>query len=153
NDAPVSAGAHPLFRGFHHGQSGHHQGQARVLGGHRLLLRRQEEFAHHDRQAGQEEVRSGCAQARRIPRSQNQVTRGTILTSTGPLWPRFYSSRALLVLWPRVTSAPSQPYSQMLVRPLVAGPPDKWADAMEGMKIAFEPFVDEGTRRFIVDGV
>jgi GNAT superfamily N-acetyltransferase len=41
----------------------------------------------------------------------------------------------------------------MLVRPLVAGPPDKWADAMEGMKIAFEPFVDEGTRRFIVDGV
>src|SRR5262249_25332120 len=63
----------PFSEVYEHGQSGHHQGQARVLGRHRLLLRRQEELAHHDRQAGQEEVRSGRAQARRIPRSQDQV--------------------------------------------------------------------------------
>jgi hypothetical protein len=35
----------PDIRGFRHGQSGHHQGQARLHRGHRLLLRRQEELA------------------------------------------------------------------------------------------------------------
>ena len=61
------------IRGSEHGQSGHHQGQARFLGGYRLLLRRQEEFAHHDRQAREEEVRPGRAQARRVQGIQDQV--------------------------------------------------------------------------------
>src|SRR4051812_20618315 len=63
----------PGTRGFRHGQSGHHQGQARLHRGYRLLLRRQEELAHHDRQAGQEEIRPGRAQARRIQGIQDQV--------------------------------------------------------------------------------
>src|SRR3954454_11614622 len=67
------------IKGFKHGQSGHHQGQARLLGGHRLLLCRQEELAHHDRQAGQEEVRPGRAQARRVPRVQDQVNTGDLI--------------------------------------------------------------------------
>src|SRR6202790_3808749 len=76
-----------------HGQSGHHQGEARFLGGYRLLLRRQEEFAHHDRQAGQEEVRPGRAQARRIPRVQDQVSCAKPLTDlNGALRPRFDSA-------------------------------------------------------------
>ena len=39
-----------------HGKGRHHQGQAPVERRHRLLLRDQEELAHHDRQAGHEEV-------------------------------------------------------------------------------------------------
>jgi GNAT superfamily N-acetyltransferase len=41
----------------------------------------------------------------------------------------------------------------MPVRHLVAGSTCKWAEAMEDLRIAFEPFVDDGTRRFIIDGV
>ena len=36
-----------------------------------------EEFAHHDRQAGEEEIRSGGEKARRVPRIQDQVRRVT----------------------------------------------------------------------------
>src|ERR1700738_1190213 len=104
--AGYTVGIHFLcIRGSEHGQSGHYQGQARFLGGHRLLLRRQEEFAHHDRQAGQEEIRPGRAQARRIPRVEDQVKRGTLLTSTGPSWPRFYFGKSIL----RRVAKPSPP--------------------------------------------
>ena len=47
------------------------------LGRHRLLLRHQEELAHQDRQAGDEEIRPGRAQARRVPRNQDQVGRAS----------------------------------------------------------------------------
>src|SRR5713101_1860808 len=88
NAPPDGLAPTPDIKGFAHGQSGHHQGQARFLGGYRLLLRRQEEFAHHDRQAGQEEVRSGRAQARRIPRVQDQVISGILPANlTGPRGP------------------------------------------------------------------
>ena len=41
----------------------------------------QEERPHADRQAGAEEIRSGGAQARRVPRSQDQVATGVPATS------------------------------------------------------------------------
>src|SRR6476660_9496175 len=77
-------------KGSEHGQSGHHQGQARFLGGYRLLLRRQEEFAHHDRQARQEEVRPGRAQARGIQGIQDQVRFRNSADFDGASRPRFY---------------------------------------------------------------
>jgi len=57
-----------------HGQSRIAEDQARVERRHRLLLRHQEKLAHHDRQAGEEEIRPDRQEARRIPRVENQVS-------------------------------------------------------------------------------
>ena len=46
----------------------------RVERRHRLLLRDQEELAHDDRQADHEEIRPDREEARRVPRSQDQVS-------------------------------------------------------------------------------
>src|SRR5438105_11201657 len=80
------------IKGSKNGQSGHHQGQARFHGGYRLLLRRQEELAHHDRQDGQEEVRPGRAQARRVQGIEDQVifAARSAEWKRGPFGPRFY---------------------------------------------------------------
>jgi len=43
------------------------------LGGYRFLLRRQEEFAHHDDKLVKKKYDPVRAQARRIPRVQDQV--------------------------------------------------------------------------------
>ena len=51
----------------------HDQSQAGFQRRYRLLLRDAQELAHHDRQTGDEEIRSGREKARRIPRIQDQV--------------------------------------------------------------------------------
>src|SRR6516225_2016756 len=56
-----------------HGEGHHHQSEAGFQRRHRFLLRDAQELAHHDRQAGEEEIRSGRQEARRIPRVQDQV--------------------------------------------------------------------------------
>src|SRR6266540_4971378 len=60
----------------YYGESHHYQSETGVQRRHRFLLRDTKEFAHHDRQAGEEEIRPGRQEARRVPRIQDQVTRG-----------------------------------------------------------------------------
>src|SRR4029079_1420933 len=56
-----------------HGKAEYLVDQAHQLRRHGLFLRHQEEPAYDDRDARAEEVRSACAQARRLPRIQDQV--------------------------------------------------------------------------------
>jgi predicted MFS family arabinose efflux permease len=77
----LTFGGRPIiFRRFQfsgprrHGQADRHQDSPQLLRGHGLFLRHQEESAHQDREAQAQEVRSDCAQARRIRRRQDQVS-------------------------------------------------------------------------------
>src|SRR5262249_58621216 len=65
-----------------HGESHHHQSETGLQRRHRFLLRDAKEFAHHDRQAGKEEIRPGCEETRRVPRIQDQVTATTARAPT-----------------------------------------------------------------------
>src|SRR6266516_7724574 len=69
----------------YHGESHHHQSEAGVQRRHRFLLRDAKEFAHHDREAGEEEIRPGRQEARRVPRIQDQVTARSVPEGARPL--------------------------------------------------------------------
>ena len=56
-----------------------YQDQAGFQRRYRLLLRDAQEFAHHDRQAGEEEIRSGGEEARRVSRNPRSSRTRTIL--------------------------------------------------------------------------
>jgi len=79
---PLSLGSAPTHRATRpalipedcHGQSRIAEDQARVERRHRLLLCHQEKLAHHDRQAGEEEIRPDRQEARRVPRGEDQVS-------------------------------------------------------------------------------
>src|SRR5882757_1559713 len=77
----VSAPTTPLTFEDRHGQGRQHQDQAHLQRGHGLLLRDQEELAHDDREAEDEEVRPDREEARRIRRRQNQVAAPARITN------------------------------------------------------------------------
>ncbi|CAH1667037.1 hypothetical protein CHELA17_60610 [Chelatococcus asaccharovorans] len=66
-------GATDLPRGFRYGQGHDHQDPSRVDGRYRPFLRDEEERSHDDGQADDQEVRSGCPQARRVQGIEDQV--------------------------------------------------------------------------------
>src|SRR3954470_20026132 len=71
--APFRQPGRANTRRLRYGQVEHHPDQARQQRRDRLLLRDQEERPEHHRQARDEQVRPGRAQARRLPRSEDQV--------------------------------------------------------------------------------
>src|SRR3954447_26260974 len=67
-----------------HGQGHNHQGEAGFERRHRILLRDAQELAHHDRQAGEEEVRPRRQEARRVQGNQDQVADALALRIKAP---------------------------------------------------------------------
>src|SRR5205085_6664335 len=63
---------------IHHGENQHRPDKARQQRRYRLFLCDEEESADQDEQARTQEVRPGGAQARRLPRSKDQIAPASV---------------------------------------------------------------------------